>query len=151
MNGGTGPSYAAGSSSSCVDGQWDEGSLEGMEVITEGRRGWPDRLQAGRLAAMDQRPSSFPTPSHSCESRGSLSTKGLRIPFLLGQKLGDLGVPGGESAQVLVGQQVTSAWLWVGPGVGEWLVSLSWAGLGLLPLVQIRWELLKDSHGRGLC
>lgn len=25
-------------------------------------------------------------------------------------------------------------------------MSLSWAGLGLLPLVQIRWELLKDSH-----
>ena len=33
-----------------------------------------------------------------------------------------------------------------GTGGGEWLVSLSWAGLGLLPLVRIRWELLKDSH-----
>lgn len=31
-------------------------------------------------------------------------------------------------------------------GGGERLVSLSWAGLGLLPLVLIRWELLKDSH-----
>ena len=33
-----------------------------------------------------------------------------------------------------------------GTGGGEWPVSLSWAGLGLLPLVWIRWELLKDSH-----
>lgn len=31
-------------------------------------------------------------------------------------------------------------------GGGEWLVSLSRAGPGLLPLVLIRWELLKDSH-----
>lgn len=31
-------------------------------------------------------------------------------------------------------------------GGGEWLVSLSRAGLGLLPLVLIRWELPKDSH-----
>lgn len=31
-------------------------------------------------------------------------------------------------------------------GGGEWLVSLSRAGLGLLPLVLIRRELLKDSH-----
>ena len=31
-------------------------------------------------------------------------------------------------------------------GGGEWLVSLSQAGLGLLPLVLIRRELLKDSH-----
>lgn len=29
---------------------------------------------------------------------------------------------------------------------GEWLVSLSQAGLGPLPLVLIKWELLKDSH-----
>lgn len=40
-------------------------------------------------------------------------------------------------------------WLQRGSGWGrggEWLVSLSQAGLGPLPLVPIKWELLKDSR-----
>lgn len=65
-------------------------------------------------------PSSFPDSPAIPVKVSSLSTKGLRIPFLLGQKAGGILGPGeeGKVHRCSVGRQVTSAWLWVGPGWG---------------------------------
>ena len=127
------------------------GPWGGPEVIGQkGRKGWPDHPQAAFHFGCHgpKTPSSFPDSPAIPVKVSSLSAKGLRIPFLLGQKAG--GIPGpGEEGKVHRCSMGAASDLSValgGTGGGEWLVSLSWAGLGLLPLVRIRWELLKDSH-----